>query len=106
VPELNNRPIHYICFSLPVRWESILSGFGTSGSVEIILSSSVGLLNPENIGLAVDKIAFLSSLQPEIKEIPSYSGRNLGFSTSGFFPFDRTTLPLTLFDIWTPTTLA
>jgi len=33
--------------------------------MDIILSSSDGLLNPENKGLAV-KIAFLSSLQAEI----------------------------------------
>jgi len=30
------------------------------------------------------------------------SGRHLRFSTSGFFPFDRTTLPLSLFDGWSP----
>jgi len=36
-----------------------------SGLLEIILNSSAVLLNPENIGLAVE-IAFLSCLQAEI----------------------------------------
>jgi len=50
-------------------------GFYISGSVEIIHSSFVGLLNLKNIDLAFE-LAF----------------------------FDRTTLPLSLLDSWTPKT--
>jgi len=34
-----------------------------------------------------------------------FNGRHFGFSTFGFFPFDCTTLLLSLFDSWTPKTL-
>jgi len=53
---------------------------------KIILSRSVRLLDPENIGLEVD-IAFQSCLQADISVLP-VNECHLGFSTSGLLEND------------------
>jgi len=75
-------------FSIPVWWE-------------IIPISIVWLLDPENIGLAVE-ILFPSCLQSWDISTSSLMIAILDFLTSGFFLFGHTTLPLSLFDSWTP----
>ena len=49
-------------------------------------------------------ISLPSSVQAE-KQVFKVRGHHLGISTSGFFPFGRTTLPSCLLDSWTPKTL-
>jgi len=75
-PEQKVKPLESHSYTLFTSWD-ISNQFNArhlwfciSGSVKIILDISVGSLNPDNIGLAIE-IAFLSSLQADIKAIPS-----------------------------------
>ena len=51
----------------------------------------IGQLDPENVGIAVE-ISLPFSVPAEI-QVFNVRGRHLGISTSGFFPFGRTTGP-------------
>ena len=49
----------------------------------IISSNTIGMADPENLGIAVET-AFISSQIAEISVLPVLNGRHIGFPTSGY----------------------